>query len=129
MATNASDKIAAKLNKLTDLRSQIEKTSAEYELAKLNAVKPVRGKLDAIEGKYSGSLERETAKAQLLEAEIRSDVLAFQESVKADKLHAIYVKGRVTWDGKGLDGYSVANPQVLTFRKQGEPSVTIRSVA
>ncbi len=41
---------------------------------------------------------------------------------------AIYSKGRMSWDGKRLDGYATAHPEILAFRSEGQPSVSIREV-
>jgi len=48
--------------------------------------------------------------------------------VKGRELEAVYVKGRISWDNKALDGYAAAHPEIGAFRKQGDPSVSIRGV-
>jgi hypothetical protein len=58
---------------------------------------------------------------------VKESVIAGGESVKGEFLHAVYVKGRTTWETKLLDGFAAAHPEILQFRKVGEPSVTIRS--
>ena len=63
-----------------------------------------------------------------VESEIREAVLGLGHTVKDDVLMAVWNKGRIKWDTKGLDGYAVANPEVGAFRSVGEPSVTIREV-
>lgn len=40
---------------------------------------------------------------------------------------AVYVK-RTTWDTKKLEGYAVAHPEIVTFKKESA-SVTIRGIA
>jgi hypothetical protein len=40
---------------------------------------------------------------------------------------AMYTKPRVTWDSKGIEGFSVAHPEINVFRKVGEPSVSIKA--
>lgn len=44
----------------------------------------------------------------------------------ANNMMAVWSKGRVTWDGKGLGGYMVAHPEIEAFRREGKPSVSIR---
>jgi uncharacterized protein YqeY len=61
-----------------------------------------------------------------LTAEIKDEVLANGATVKGEHMMAVFTKGRVSWDTKGLDGYVVAHPEVSQFRKEGEPSVAIR---
>lgn len=41
---------------------------------------------------------------------------------------AVYNKGRVSWDSSGLNGYMVAHPEITAFRKEGEPSITLRKI-
>ena len=55
-------------------------------------------------------------------------VFTIGATVKANGLMAVYNKGRVSWDSKLLDGYAVAHPEILAARKEGDPSVTIRTV-
>lgn len=59
---------------------------------------------------------------------IKDSVITFGASVKGTKYHAIYTRGRETWDGKALNGYSAGHPEILAFRKVGAPSVSIREV-
>lgn len=61
-----------------------------------------------------------------LTEEIKADVLQIGSTVKGDHMMAVWSKGRVSWDTKSLDGYVVAHPEVAQFRKEGEPSVSIR---
>jgi hypothetical protein len=61
-----------------------------------------------------------------LESEVRLAVLAHGETVKGDKYKAVFSKGRVTWDTKGLDGFAVAHPEIETLKRVGNPSVSIR---
>ena len=57
----------------------------------------------------------------------RAAVIALGASVKGEHLHAVYTKGRETWDGKLLSGYAIAHPDVLACRNIGAPSVSIRA--
>ena len=63
-----------------------------------------------------------------LDAAIKAAMLEHGASVKGTFLHAIYVKGRVTWDSKKLDGLVLAYPFLEGCRKVGDPSVTFRKV-
>lgn len=69
------------------------------------------------------------AEYDALADEVKKEVVAAGQTIKGSCLMAVYAKGRVSWDTKGLDGYVVAHPEVETFRKVGEPSVSIRKVA
>ena len=47
-------------------------------------------------------------------------------SVKGARLMAVWNKGRVSWDGKKLDGMRALIPQLNEARKVADPTVTIR---
>jgi hypothetical protein len=81
----------------------------------------------AIEEQYVDRLSNADTDLCAAEAAVRNAVLAHGASVKGNTLHAVYTKGRASWDSKGLDGYAVAYPEVLRFRSVGEPSVSIRA--
>ena len=48
------------------------------------------------------------------------------ESLRGSTYQAIYTRGRVTWDAAAMNEYSRDHPEVLPFRKEGQPSVTLR---
>jgi hypothetical protein len=66
-------------------------------------------------------------KAAAIEDQIRKTALAERRSIKGQFGQAVYASGRVSWDTKGLDGVAVVMPEILKFRKVGEPSVSIRA--
>ena len=59
---------------------------------------------------------------------IKEEVLKFGATVTGQFKQAVYSKGRAIWDTKGLGGYAVAHPEIVTFLKTGEPSISIREV-
>ena len=61
-----------------------------------------------------------------LRAEIEAAVLSAEATAKGAHYMAIYTKGRVTWDGKKLDGMMSIIPALKDARKEGEPSVSFR---
>ena len=61
-----------------------------------------------------------------LESEITAAILDLGETVKTDHISAIWNKGKTTWDGKLLEGYALAHPDILAARKVGEPTVSFR---
>ncbi len=64
-----------------------------------------------------------TDKIKALEAEIK-DYVKEHGDIESDnaRTETIDVKGRVKWDTQALDGYAVANPDVLQFRTIGKDS-------
>lgn len=83
-------------------------------------------RLSDVEAEYAGRLEAVKKSIANLQSKIKEKVVALGQSVKGKYLHAVYAKPRVTWDTKALDGYAVAHPELMTFRKVGEPSVSFR---
>ena len=73
-------------------------------------------------------LKDETEAAAKLEAAIKTAVLHYGETIKGSQLQAVWSKGRTTWDGKGLEGYAVAQPEIKKFSTVGDPSVSFRKV-
>ena len=60
--------------------------------------------------------------------QVRLAILERGESLKTDRVHAVYSKPRVRWDAKALDGYAINHPELFAFRTEGKPSVSIRVV-
>lgn len=74
--------------------------------------------------------EKQTAESKMLiddlESEISAAILDMGESVKTEHISAIWNKGKTTWDGRLLEGYAIAHPDILAARKVGEPTVSFR---
>lgn len=107
---------------------QIELTNAcvpEELKAQMEAVK---ARQDEIAAEFADKHAAVASNIAALEAEIKADVLAGGKTVKGQFLMAVWSKGRVSWDTKALDGFAAAHPEIATFRKEGEPSVSIRKV-
>ena len=124
----SEQEIAQKINQLSACYSQKDAIIAEKQALIdeiMNA--EVRAKLAQIDADYEGKYEAIIAFITALESEVKQDVLSYGSSVKGLHLHAIWNKGRVSWDTKSLDGYATAHPELLPFRREGEPSVSIRS--
>ena len=63
-----------------------------------------------------------------LEEEITAAVLEKGETVKTERISAIWNKGKTTWDGKLLEGYALAHPDINAARKVGSPTVSFRLI-
>jgi hypothetical protein len=59
---------------------------------------------------------------------VTEKVVGFWASVKGAHWHAVWVKGRMTWNTKGLDEYGESHPEVLAFRVQVSPGVAFRRI-
>ena len=88
----------------------------------------MKADLAAIDLEYAPMIEEAEARCAALEQQVKAAVLAHGATVKGARVQAVYIKGRVTWDAKALDGYAVEHPELFAFRKEGAPSVSIRTV-
>lgn len=122
-----TSEIQTMLNDLARCRSALEELAQQYETQRLAILAPVQPALDAAWQAYCDQQAPLLQAAQELEEVIKRAVLQHGASAKGDALHAIYSRGRVTWDGKGLQGYAQSHPEVTQFAKVGEPSVSIRA--
>ena len=70
------------------------------------------------------------AKLAKLESAIKSEVRELGKGVEGDGVSVTYRPGnkRVSWDGKALDGFAAAHPEILVFRKESvtSPVVSIK---
>lgn len=119
--------IASKLNQLADLHAQKDSLASAKQALIDKALPPeAKARLAEIEAEFENKDEAADANIATLEATIKAEVLAGAESVKGAHYQAVWNKGRQSWDDKGLTAYAESHPEVMQFRKQGEPSVTIR---
>lgn len=119
--------IKQKLDKLTELLAARDVIMLEKQRLLDEILTPeIKARMAEIESEFAQKAEAVNANIAALEAEIRQDVLAHGASVKGAVLHAIFSKGRITWDTKALEGYATAHPELLAYRREGEPSVSIR---
>ena len=119
--------IAEKLERLAGLHAELDGLEAQKQKLIDQAVPAdVRERLKDIETEFAQKEQAASANIESLEAEIKAETIAVGESVRASGLQAVWNKGRLTWDSKGLTSYSESHPEILQFRKEAEPSVTIR---
>lgn len=119
--------IGEKLKKLEMFYAQRDALEGEKQALVDQVLTPeIKKRLDEIDAEVAAKAEAVEANIGALEAEIKADVLAHGESVKGESVQAVWSKGRVTWDSKGLTAYSEGHPEILGFQKTGEPSVSLR---
>jgi hypothetical protein len=124
----ARDYVAEKLERLSNLRNAAEFTRLDYETRRTQILKQVQVELDALDLEYKPVMERAEENIAALENEVKTDVLLYGESVSGGMYRATYTKGRVSWDNDGITKYAESHPDVLQFRKQGQPIVSLRVV-
>jgi peptidoglycan hydrolase CwlO-like protein len=84
--------------------------------------------LAALNDEYTDAADAAKANAEELTAKIKAAALEAGQGAKGQRLQAVYMAGRVSWDTKALDGYMIHVPELAAFRKEGAPSVQIRGV-
>jgi phage host-nuclease inhibitor protein Gam len=118
--------IHEKLDRLANF--QAEKDVLQFEKQELIdqvLTAEIRARLAEIEEEFQPRLEAVEQNIAALEEEIKQDVLRNGMTAKGTFLRAVWNKGRVTWDTKGMDDFAVHHPEILRYRKQGQPYVSI----
>jgi len=123
-----------KLNKLFKMQFESEQINETFDGLKKQIPVPeippeIQAKLDEIEVQRATALETLQKDIENLTAEIKQDVLAFGATIKGDYMMAVWNKGRDSWNGKLLEGFAIAHPEILSAKSTGDPSVTIRKNA
>jgi hypothetical protein len=122
--------IVTQLNALADLQARHAQLQADHTAARLAALPArVRQRLCELDAYYAAdldTLEREIAAATTL---VKAAVLEHGHSIRGERLHAVVLAGRTSWDTRALEGYSLAHPEVLKCRTVGPPSVSLRKVS
>lgn len=121
--------VKQKLEELAERQAQLSAVMAEKQNA-IDAVMTaeMRQKLAEIDNEFASATDALSQQIESLEQQIKYDVAEFGASVKGSLLQAVYSKGRVSWDTKGLDKYANEYPAVLAYREIGKPSVSLRQV-
>ncbi|HLE15272.1 MAG TPA: hypothetical protein VI776_11025 [Anaerolineales bacterium] len=124
-----STEIARQLDQLANYRAEREVLGFQkQELIDQVLTPEIKARLEEIEAEFSDRFEAVDQRTQALEEEVRAEVIRHGGSVKGTFLRAIWHRGRVTWDASGMDRYADAHPEILRFRKQGDPFVSITKV-
>ena len=99
-----------------EILAKVEEINAEFQ-----------PRFDALESDEKYRAKK--AEAENLTGEIKAEVIAAGHTVKGSCLQAVFTKGRISWDDKGLSGFMLAHPEIGIYRKEGDPSVSIRKLA
>jgi len=86
----------------------------------------IKARLAEIDEEIDPIIEKVNSRNQELIKLIKAEVIAAGQTISGDHHQAVYSKARVSWDTKGLDGYAVAHPEILVFRSEGNPSVSLK---
>jgi hypothetical protein len=118
-----------KLDQLAELKSKLDALLLQKAALVDSVMTPeIKAKLTEIDIEFAAPYEECQAQIAPLETEIREEVAAQGATIRGAHLMAVYMRGRITWDGRKLDGMMVLIPQLREARKEGDPSVQIRKV-
>lgn len=120
---------AEKLNQLDEFQAQKALLELDKK-AKIDSVltPEIKKALADIDTEYASMSEGVDANIASLTEEIKAGVLEVCCTIKGEHMMAVFNKGRVSWDTKALDGVVALHPELAQFRKEGEPSVSIRKI-
>ncbi|GIV88394.1 MAG: hypothetical protein KatS3mg055_0912 [Chloroflexus sp.] len=116
------------IEELSQARDARAELAAAYEARKADIMRQVADELAMLDAEYAPLLAAADEQIKTLEQDIRAAVLRYGSSVRGSRIQAVYVKGRTTWDTKGLLRYAVRHPDVLTYRKESAPTVQLRMI-
>jgi hypothetical protein len=129
MGKRKNDMLNKMLDQLSELYAQRDLSILDKQrLIDAILTDEIKGKIAEVEMEFSGKSESVSEKIAELETQIKQAVVANGASVKGQFIHAVYAKGRVTWDSKQLDGLMIVIPELAQARKEGEPSVSLRKI-
>jgi hypothetical protein len=119
--------IYTKIERYSDIGFGLDLIAQEKQ-AMLDQVIPetVKQLMAEIDAEFEGKAEPLRMEREMLEAEIKAAVLEAGQSIKGTHHTFSWSKPRVSWDDKGLSGYALHHPEILQFRKVGNPSVSVR---
>ena len=120
------------LARIADLRTAIQQAQQRYE-SELDELLTEAGLLDEVRkltAKRLALVESMETTAAEHEAEARRLTLEHGSTISHPDvmLQAVFNKARIKWDDKKLQGYAVSHPEVLRFREEGSPSISIRTM-
>lgn len=119
------DEIKRLLDRLAEFNAQRDLLVLQQrELVDALYTPEIKARIAEIEAEFSLKAAAVNENIIALESEIRKGVIAHGASVKGKALHAVYSMGRYSYSDKPKDGYVLAQ----VYRKEGEPSVSIRTV-
>lgn len=125
-----TEQIKAMLDALSEMMAQRELLEGDKQGLIDDVLTPgIRQQIADIEAEFTDRTADIATNITQLEMAIKERVVAGGASVRGSRLQAIWSKPRITWDTRALDGYAAGHPEIAQFRKEGQPSVSIRAVA
>lgn len=133
MSDEHAEYIEVKLERLDDAIARREVLAIKKEeLRKSILTDEQKQEMENIELEFKPGMDAVNEEVNKLRDEINDEIVRYGSSVKSEHLQAVFNRGRVTFDNKGLQQLEKANPTVWevvkNFMKVGDPYTTIRNV-
>jgi hypothetical protein len=120
------ERITDELNELAELESQLEALETEQEARRGQILTPeIQAQLNAIDDEFCNITEPLSKSISALKKRIKERAEQYGLTVKGNGFQAVWRRGPVKWDTKGLEEFAKTNPEVLRFRKEGRGSAVI----
>lgn len=117
------------IEKYADLVERLDMlTKNQAELKEKLVPDEVRKAIEELNAEYSPMIEAVQTELAETKAAIEKQVLEVTATWKGSRYMAVWNKGRESWDGKALDGFAMAHPEILQAKKTGSPTVSFRQV-
>lgn len=122
--------IVTALNAMSEIDVELEKINMEKERMIDSVLTPeIRQQLQDIEAEFSDKQVSAKDRRNAMEILVRNGVVGLGQSVVANRLQAVFTKGRYSWDKKVFDKLVKKYPEIEEIRTQGDPFVSIKKVA
>lgn len=121
--------ITQELNELGKLKEQREALKQEEQARIEQVLTPeIMARVEEIEDEFATRAEAIGEEIAALEARVKARVIQYGETVRGTSWQAVWSRGQVRWDTKSIDKYAESHPEILDFRKEGPPTVSIRKI-
>ncbi len=121
--------IKKKLEMLSILHAQLAGLRSEKQRLIDESLPAEYGtRISEIEQEFAQKEEAAKINIETLAAEIRANTLAFGRTVRGAEYQAVWSRGRISWDDRALSLYARAHSEILPFRKEGKPVISIRRI-
>lgn len=88
-------------------------------------VGPLPAQIAELQAQVTALTAAVDARIDAVQKAVKQAVATHGATVESSRVRATYIKPRITWDGKRLEGYAAAHPEIKVFRKEGKPSVRL----
>ena len=118
--------VVEKLDRLASFQAELQVLEFEKQALIDQVLTPeIKARMEEIEAEFARKGEAANQNITRLEGEIREDVLQYGSTVKGVFLRATWNHGRVTWVTNAMENYAKTHPEILEFRKEGKPYISI----